>query len=197
MNNIRLLEKTQKGWWSLEEIASLLSLSRKAASVFVSRSVDRGDLKRLKRGLYVLPSWLAKTSEDHVFRLSNLIQTPSYISLLTALSFYGVSTQLPQSSCEAISKIRSIKYEVEGFIFSYRLLPNKLFTNFERQNAFFIATPEKALADTLYLTSLGRYALDKSALDLSKIDLQKLRKILNQYPSSTIKYTRKYILENL
>ncbi len=193
MNNIRILEKTQKGWWSIEEVASLLSLSKKAAAVFISRSVTRGDLKYLKRGLYVLPDWISKASEEDIFKISNLVQTPSYISLLTALSFYGISTQFPQSICEAIGKARSVKYEVEGFIFSYRFLPKNLFAEFKMQKGFFIATPEKSLADALYLTSLGRYAIDKAALDLSKVNFSKLEKILKMYPIRSRKYAKDFL----
>lgn len=47
----------------------------------------------------------------------------------------------------------------------------------------FIALPEKALLDSLYLASLGRYSLDTSALDLTKVNGEVLENLSSLFPS--------------
>ena len=46
------------------------------------------------------------------------------------------------------------------------------------EKQFFIAIPEKALADAVYLTSLGRYNCDFDAIDFSKLNKQKVNQII-------------------
>ena len=176
---------TNKGWWSGEEISSILGLGPEATAVFCARAVLRRDLVRIKRGFYLLPGWLSKTSEDERFKVSALLQTPSYVSLLTALSVHGISTQFPYSGCEAINPIRSIKYEAEGFIFQFVRFPKKIYCGFYNEKSFFIAEPEKAFVDAVYLKSLGRYNLDSAALHLKKLDPRRINFFVKLFPKKT------------
>lgn len=185
MDNIRRLEKTNKGWWSLDEIASTLNLSPEAAAVFKSRAVKRGDLISLKRGICVMPGWIEASTENQRFRLANTLQTPSYISLLSALSVSGVSSQIPLAVCESVNPVRSCRYGCQGFEFRYAVIPKGLFLGFVLQNGVFIAEPEKALVDAVYLTSLGRYALDETALDLKNLDRRKVQEYSRKFPDRT------------
>jgi hypothetical protein len=61
----------------------------------------------------------------------------------------------------------------------------KLYFGFKKEKGFFIATPEKALLDALYLMSYGRYALDTSALDVAKLDRDKVKRISMEFPLRT------------
>jgi hypothetical protein len=49
----------------------------------------------------------------------------------------------------------------------------------------FIATPEKALLDAIYLMSYGRYALDLSAIDPKKFDGDELMRLSKEFPVRT------------
>ena len=185
MDNIRKLERTNKGWWTLDEIASTLNLSPEAASVFKSRAIKRGDLIAIKRGICILPGWIEASTETQRFRLANTMQTPSYVSLLSALSAYGISSQIPLSVCESMNPVRSCRYNYKGFEFRYTVIPKGLFFGFVLKNGAFIAEPEKALVDAAYLTSLGRYALDEAALDLRKLNRLRLQEYSRKYPDRT------------
>ena len=57
--------------------------------------------------------------------------------------------------------------------------------NFILENKFFIAVPEKALADSIYLTSLGRYNCDFEAISFEKIDKQKVNEIIKRTNNKT------------
>jgi predicted transcriptional regulator of viral defense system len=185
MDNIRKLERSQKGFWTSEEISSILKLAAPSTSVFCSRSVKRGDLVRIKRGIYVIPGWLEKADERELFFVSNILETPSYVSLLSALSQSEFTTQIAQSSVEAISFVRTNSFETEGFVFRYHHLPRSLFFGFERQGGVFMAEPEKAFLDAAYLASLGRYALDEAALETDRFDRTRIDELLLTFPART------------
>ncbi len=51
-----------------------------------------------------------------------------------------------------------------------------------------MALPEKALLDSAYLASFGRYSLDTSSLDLSKVKPEVLADLSRLFPSTTRKY---------
>jgi len=183
MDNLRKLERTRKGFWSLDEIASILDLPATSARVFCSRATARGDLVRPKRGLYVLAGWGEEASDEQAFALSNHLQTPSYVSLLSALSWAGVSTQVPGWCCEAVNPVRTARYVAEGREFRFVRLAGAQYTGFRRERGFFMAEPEKAFLDALYLASLGRYALDVEALDPSRLDRDKVARFAALFPS--------------
>lgn len=190
MKNLQRLLKTGKPWLAADEIRSILKLGPQAAAVFCSRAAARGDLARLKRGIYLIPGRLESASMEEQFVLSNLLQTPSYVSLLTALSYFGISTQVPQLLCEGINPVRSVQYETQGFSFPFTKFPKKLFAGFKRERGFFIAEPEKAFLDTIYLASLGRYSVDWFSLDLSRLNKKKLRRFLKWFPKKTKRWLR-------
>lgn len=183
MKNIPLLARQGRPCFTLEEISEILGLARPSARVFVSRKVKSGELVRARRDLYLLPEFLKKATEKDLFLLSNMIQTPSYVSFVTALSWYGLTTAILPSVVEAANPVRSCLYKIENVEFRYRFCPPARYFGFERKDRFFIATPEKALLDCLSLCVLGRYALDLPALDLKGFAWGPFQKLLKRYPS--------------
>jgi predicted transcriptional regulator of viral defense system len=167
MSYERLL-KIDKPFFSQEDVAYALGIKLSSAEVLCSRYVTKGLLTRLKRGLYARTETLAHLGQLDLFRIANFLQVPSYISLMTALSYYGLTTQVQRGFFESISIKRT--------------------RTFEKKTDVFIALPEKAILDSFYLASLGRYALDVPSLDLTKINEQRLSELATDYPLKSIKY---------
>ena len=177
------LLKIEKPFFSLDDVAYALGIQPASAAVLCSRYVKKGLLVRLKRGLYARTEQVRNFGQLDLFRLANFLQVPSYISLTTALSYYGLTTQVQRGFFESISLKRTRKFEVAQFTFHYSKISTDLYKGFERVEGFFIALPEKALLDSLYLASLGRYSLDTSALALSKVNGEVLENLLLLFPS--------------
>ena len=177
------LLKIEKPFFSLDDVAYALGIQPTSAAVLCSRYVKKGLLVRLKRGLYARTEQVRNFGQRDLFRLANFLQVPSYISLTTALSYYGLTTQVQRGFFESISLKRTRKFEVAQFTFHYSKISADLYKGFERVEGFFIALPEKALLDSLYLASLGRYSLDTSALALSKVNGEVLENLLLLFPS--------------
>ncbi len=164
------------------DLSRILGIERRSAWVLCSRRVKTGQFIRLKNNFYILDeNWRSMTREGF-FRVANFLQVPSYVSLLTALSYYEATTQITRNHFESISLKRSVVMEDGETEFRYRRLKKKLYFGFENEHGFFIATKEKALADTIYLCSIGKYKLDFEALDLAKFDLNKVSRIMKRFP---------------
>jgi len=178
-------QKIDKLYFGYEEIARVLGISEASSRVTASRYAKKGLLLRIKKNMYVLRErWIAAEKEEK-FLLANLAQTPSYISLATALDFYEVTTQMQRNFFESVALKRTKRINVNGNIFRYTRIRNRLYDGFKKEKGFFIATPEKALLDAIYLMSYGRYALDLSAIDPKKIDGNELMRLSKEFPVRT------------
>ena len=114
------------------------------------------------------------------------------MSLTTALEYYEITTQVQQDFFESIAVRRTKEFQVNGSVFQYSKINEKLYFGFKKENGFFIAIPEKALLDAVYLMSYGRYALDLSALDPDKVDRQKIKRLSEEFPLKTRIMLKKY-----
>ena len=187
------LEKINKLYFTVQDLARVLGIAVSSAKVSAARYCAKGNILRVKKGVYVLGSRWKSLAEKEIFILANIIQVPSYVSLATALSYYGASTQLQQGYIESIALKRTKSVTAGDVFFSYTRISKDLYEGFVRKEGFFIASPEKALLDALYLSSLGKYNLDLSSLDKRKIDRDELLKLAGVFPEKVKKEVKKWI----
>ncbi|MFN3479896.1 MAG: hypothetical protein ACK415_05875, partial [Thermodesulfovibrionales bacterium] len=134
--------------------------------------------------------WRQLSYED-CYRIANILQVPSYISFMTALLFYEVTTQVQRGFFESACLKKTARYDIKDIIFNFYKLQKGLYFDFVKEGDFFIATKEKAFLDAVYLTSLGRYSFDLASLDLSKLDMKRIRKLLERFPDRTKREVKK------
>jgi len=186
------LHTIRKLYFGYEEIARVLGISPASARVSASRYVRQGLLVRVKRNIYMLREVWNAAGRDEKFLLVNMGQTPSYISLMTALEYYEITTQLQRDYFESIAVKRTKEIHIDGSVFRYSKIAGNLYFGFKKENEFFIATPEKALMDAFYLMSYGRYSLDISALDSNKFDRNEMIRLSMEFPLKTKTMLEKY-----
>jgi len=178
-------------FFTLDDMVTLLAVDRRSAQVLCSRYIKSGRFIRLKRDFYVLEeNWVSYSQEDFL-RIANFLQVPSYISLMTALSIHGVTTQVQRDYFESISVRQTVTYTVKGKTFAFHKVKRSYYFGFEKREGIFIASKEKALIDAVYLWSFGRYPLDLASLDLKDIDEEKLFKMAEAFPKRTVNALRK------
>lgn len=127
-----------------------------------------GELIRLKRGLYVVHELVSGKPIDS--RLcANHIYGPSYVSLQWALRFYGlIPERVFQMTSVTTKRTRSFDTSIGSF--SYMQVPKAYFpigVRMEENNGCcsLIATPEKALCDTILSDN---YVPDQSIVRLEE-----------------------------
>jgi len=184
--------KIHKPLFTHYDVAHALGIKLASAAVWCSRYVAKGLLTRVKRGFYVKTETLAQMGQTDLFQIANILQVPSYISLMTALSYYGITTQLQRDFFESISLKRSKAFKAGNITFRYMTIDPDLYKGFEKREGSFIALPEKAILDCFYFASMGRYALDVSSLDLTKVDEQVLTRLSEMYPLSAIRFFERH-----
>ncbi|MGB9716228.1 MAG: type IV toxin-antitoxin system AbiEi family antitoxin domain-containing protein [Thermodesulfovibrionales bacterium] len=177
-------------YFNTEDVSEILNISENSARVLCARYVAKGLFIRLKKNFYILKERWDKNTPEDFYRLANILQVPSYISLMTALSFYEVTTQVQRGVFESVCIKRSIRYEIEGVAFNFYKLRKELYSGFTKQDNLFIATKEKAFLDAMYLYSFGKYAFDIDSLDINKLDLKKIGRLLKDYPEKTKKLVK-------
>lgn len=131
-----------------KEAASVLGASTSHASTILSRLAKQKTVVRLARG-----RWAYSHFVDPLL-LPNVLVSPmmSYISLYSALYYHGMIDQIP-STIFAITNGKTKLFKTPLGKISIHSINPFLFTGYEvyGKNSLLMATPEKALFDTLYL----------------------------------------------
>lgn len=186
------LKTINKLYFGYEEISRALGITLRSARVSANRYVKQGLLIRFKRNIYVLAErWEALNKEER-FILANIGQVPSYISLLTAMEYYELTTQVQRGFIESIALKRTKEISVRDTVFNYIRIKRGLYSGFSREKGFFIASAEKAFLDAFYLMSLKRYNFDLTAIDLDKLNMDELRRMAKIFPEKTRNMLEEY-----
>ncbi len=185
MNYIKLQKLKSKLYFTIEDMVNLLTIKPESARVLASRYVKSGVFVRLKNNLYVLEQNWAAAPREYFLKLSNFLQVPSYVSFMSALSIYEVTTQVQRNFFESASLKRSRRFEVKGAVFNFYKLKKEHYFDFIKKEDMFIATKEKAFIDAVYLYSFGKYRIDFDSLDIDKLDKTKIRELLKVLPQKT------------
>jgi len=185
---INELNKTNKLLLSIDDISKVLSINKESAKVAANRYTKQGLLIRIKRNFYITLNKFNALSENELYKIANLIQIPSYISLLTALSYYNISTQQLRNVVESVAIKRSKELKAGEIEFKFLLVNKDFYTGFNLQEDFFIALPEKAIADSIYLSSLGKYNCDFNAINFQKLNKQGIDKYIKNTNRRTITF---------
>lgn len=130
----------------------------------IERLVKKGLLKQLTKGRY---AFTLLAIDD--FQMANFLYPPSYISLESALSFYGLMTQFPYQVTSITTK-KTKTLVVDKKEFAYFHLQEELFLGYEKKDRFLMALPEKALFDYLYFCAKGLRKWEKDEFDLKRFD---------------------------
>lgn len=140
--------------------ASFLAAGHNPAQVRlqISRWVKDGRLIKLHNGLYT-PAEPYRKINPEKFCISNALKSASYVSLQSALGFYGIIPEyVPEVTGVTTGRGQTIETPLGRF--DFRHINKKLLWGFKKtqlsqgQSAF-VACPEKALLDLVYLTPGG------------------------------------------
>jgi predicted transcriptional regulator of viral defense system len=133
------------------------------------RWTQKGLLVRLRQGYYTFPEY--KSKPDFTFYFANRIYRPSYVSLHTALAFYGM---IPEAVVQitSVCSLKTAEFNNDFGTFSYKSVREELMFGYNFKpiadgRTVLFASPEKALLDLLYLYPFynTEYELEELRLD--------------------------------
>jgi len=140
-----------------------------------------------KEGILHFPEYKGKT--DYHLYFANRIYHPSYISLHSALSFYGM---IPESVIQitSVTSLKTVAFTNEFGEYSYHTVKKEVMFGYDLKpiedgRHLIFATPEKALLDLLYLYPFYDSAkeLEELRLDETFLNEDLNRDLLQEYAS--------------
>jgi len=137
---------------------------------------NQGYIKPLAGGYYILAD--RAVDEMYLFMLANKIYEPSYVSLESALAYYGATPETVLG-VTSVSSRQTKLYETGWGVLSYRSLKPQYMIGYQvientPGNKFKIACLEKALLDYLYLNSEIQSLADFDELRWNRTQLHDL-----------------------
>ena len=136
---------------------------------------QKGYIRKLVNKWYLFSE--RPVDETLLFRISNCIYKPSYVSLESALSFYHL---LPEAvySHQAVTTRKTINYKTPSGIFNYRTIKPAFFFGYtilhKPEYPVMMAEVEKAILDYLYLNSSLKTIKDIASLRFNYSELQNI-----------------------
>lgn len=165
----------------------------------MSRWTTAGRLQQLRRGLYALAAPYQKV-KSHPFAVANAVMRGSYVSLQTALAHYGL---IPEHTpvVTSVTSGRPGRWETALGVYEFRHVKIGWLHGYRQldlgadQRAF-VATPEKALLDLVYLQPSGddlAYLTELRLQSLERLDLDRLAGLAEQSASPKLRRAVQHI----
>lgn len=150
-------------------------------AVFLSRALKGGLIHHINRGNYINSFLYGFPAVEDV---ACFLKPPAYITCEWALNIHGISLQAPVvctvvTLSTSVGKKRNVQYQ--GITIEFSKISDRLFFGFIKHDNYYLATPEKAILDTLYYRRMIP-AFDE--LDLDDVDYETLVKMAAKFPST-------------
>ncbi len=155
--------------FSLVDAEKILRKKRGYSTLFIHRCINKGYIGRVERGLYYVKE------RHNEYEIASHIVSPSYVSMVSALAYYGLTTQIPRIVYVISTKRHKTIKGVAGFDIVFRKIKKEMLFGYRKEDDgnIFIAEPEKALVDIYYFNDIND--MDSSVLERpSRIDINKL-----------------------
>lgn len=163
------------------------------ARLQLSRWTAAGRIYQLRRGLYALAPPYQKV-RPHPFLVANRLCPGSYVSGLSALAYYGLIPEAVYATT-SVTPARPAHWETPlgryefqhlqpRLLFGYRLL------DLGAGQSAYVARPEKALLDMVYLQAGGDspdYLLSLRLQNLERLDLEELHRLAERSASPKLR----------
>jgi predicted transcriptional regulator of viral defense system len=179
MKGIELLKELQrinKPFYTIADLEKVTGLQRNSLYVALKRWVAGGIIERVSQGIY-LPMGSVISMET----LAAQIYLPNYLSFESALAGYGILNLVPYTITFATPR-KTKAFLLRKQAVEFRQIARDLFFGFEMKNGIYIASPEKAFLDEIYLLARGKVTLDFDEVDPGKLSMKRLKDYSKSFP---------------
>lgn len=185
-------------YFTLSQV-SLFYNNKKEASTLISNRLRQNKISKIREWIYtsnekikeLTLSW--KLNSFLEFASTNLIYTPSYLSLEYVLFINNILTENVYNFTLVTTKKTAI-FKNSFWVFNYRSIKEPLFSDYEVHKkdwfSWYQATPEKALFDYFYLKRDFIFSieyLNELRINWENVNLKKFEQLVNKYNSKKVK----------
>jgi predicted transcriptional regulator of viral defense system len=153
---------------SVYDAAKITSMPSAYASKFLA-----GDryLKRAERGVYY-------TKDASEYEAASRMLFPSYVSMVSALRFHNLTEQIPRRIYVIGLRQHKAVEDLNGYVVEFSKIKKELMYGYRKIDGAFVADPEKAVIDMLYLNRFVEYA--EEAVESGNLDRERLERYAAQ-----------------
>jgi len=173
---LKTLQKINKPFYTVADLEKVTGLQRNSLYVALKRWVTGGIIERVSQGIY-LPMGSVISMET----LAAQLYFPNYLSFESVLSGYGFLNLIPYTITFATPR-KTKKFLLRKQQVEFRQITRDLFFGFEMKNGVYIASPEKAFLDEIYLLARGKVTLDFDEIDPKKLSMKRLEDYSKSFP---------------
>lgn len=185
MNIVQLKKLIGLNVFTTEILKPILEQEYAQPTKKINSMVTKGELIRLKRGVYALGSEY-RDRPLNMFTTANMLHKPSYVSYEYALSYHALIPERVYTVTSATT-YRHETYATDIGTFSYKKIPSNAYSigidwKFDKHDGgYMIATAEKALCDQVYsdqrIANIKKDEILEYLEDDLRIEFQELKKL--------------------
>jgi len=175
---IKEIKKFDRDFFTIEDLEKITGFKRNYLYLQLSRWVKTGVLERISGGVYIVSG-----TNIEIEKVASFLYPPNYLSFESALASYGILNLVPYTLTFATTR-RTKTYKIEGREVLFRQIKKSLFFGYREKKGAYIATPEKAFLDQLYMVKKGLATIPINEIDLKKLSKNKIKKLLPSFPDN-------------
>lgn len=181
---LKKIKKFDRGFFTIEDLEKITGLKRNYLHLQLSRWVKLGVLERIARGIYVSPG-----TNIEIEKVASFLYPPNYLSFESALASYGILNLIPYTLTFATTR-RTKTYKIQEKEVLFRQINKSLFFGYKEKKGIYIASPEKAFLDQVYMVKKGLAAFPMNEIDIKKLSKNKLKKLLPTFPDNVREFVK-------
>lgn len=193
-NFIEFVKSMENPVFTINDASRILMKKENYVKQYIHRLKNKGEIKEIERGKYAL--------SDNPFSIASNIIFPSYISFLSGLAYYGITTQIPKTitvvSLKQKKEIKFNEYKIRFVKISKKRFFGYLKERYHEKSVF-VAEPEKLLLDCIFLPQHCPITEVFEAVETLKkenrLDIPKLIEYCKKTGSSSVAKKIGYLLE--
>lgn len=188
---IEELESRDMIFFRPRDVQRFLQISERASYNMLSRMKNKGLVKSVQSGIYVLRETF--NSKDIYDLASNLVDA-SYLGLFSALHFHGMTDQVPQK-IQVITTKRKRDLSIQGRKVNFVTVKENQFFGYRNYDGVVASSPEKTAVDSLRMPNKAGDMSNVIELDYSDLDLDLVVSYVEKTENAAVAARTGYILD--
>ena len=168
---IKIFKNLNKSFYTKRDLEVITKLSEKRLKLLVGELLNLGIIEKVTKDVYVV-----FYSYYQIEEIASTLYLPNYLSFESVLARYDVLNQIPYIITFATIK-QSKNIVVAKRQIEFIQIPKDLFWGYVVSGNIYVAEPEKAFLDLVYIASIKNYQIDMDEINLKRLS----KKILLEY----------------
>ncbi len=188
---IETLKESKISIFTLGDIIKIVNKNENYVKLLLHRLIKRNLLNRIGKNKYILPN-------QNPYTIASSVTTPSYISFISAYSYYSLTTHIPTTIYIASLKQKK-DFSYNNYTLKFIKFTKTRFFGYKKDylegKTVFVAELEKAILDSLYLPKYTPLTETFNVLKEADLEKEKLIDYSKKFNSKIVIKRLGFLLE--